>query len=789
MNIQSNNSVRNNQKPNRTSFPKFFLSNVRSMVNKLDDISGSIISNNCDIAVITETWLSSIVTDQLICIPGYVTCRRDRPDDRRGGGICTFIKSHFDFIELNHLNEPDIESQWFILRPHRLPRGINSIIMGTVYHPPQNDDNKLRTHLFNCIDSTLASHPNSAIIVLGDFNQFKPGSLCSSFKLKKLVSLPTRGNNILDQIYSSLSNYYDDALILPPVGLSDHSSVLLQPVNYRAPSVPTLRIQKRKCKTANRHALFSCLNTTNWSSLYRMNTCQEQFNLFHSTLTDAINSCLPVRSVKLHPTDKPWMTAEIKDAIKKRQRAWVNSRSLQYNMYRNKVIRLCKGARSQFYRNSISHLHDTNPKKWWDNIKVMSVLSKPTPLTSITVDGLVLKDADLAEAINESFSKVTNSISPLSFTPTPITYTPDKYIICPESVERALLSIQERKSNGPDDIPNWVLKNFASIIYRPVCSVFNSSISQGCVPSLWKCANVIPINKVPRPSSIENDFRPISLTPVLSKVLEGFVFDWLAEIIMPYVDPFQFGCVKKSSTTHALVHLIHRWLAATETPQTVVRSCLIDFSKAFDRIDHNILLNKLQLLNVPPILLNWCANFLQNRQQRVLLQSSISSWKPVSAGVPQGTKLGPLFFLVMVNDLRSTLPLYKYVDDCTVFDIFLSSTPESSVLQSELDKITEWTRSNNMKVNVSKTKEFSISFTKSNATVDELIVDRQPIELVQTSKLLGVHVSADLKWSPHIDYICAKASKRLYALRTLRRSGVPSKDLPSVFCYFIHPIL
>lgn len=154
--------------------------------------------------------------------------------------------------------------------------------------------------------------------------------------------------------------------------------------------------------------------------------------------------------------------------------------------------------------------------------------------------------------------------------------------------------------------------------------------------------------------------------------------------------------VKTSSTKHALVHLIHQWLAATETPRTVVRSCLIDFSKAFDKIEHNILLHKLHLLNVPPILLNWCANFLQNRQQRVKLAYLVSSWKPIHAGVPQGTKLGPLFFLVNA-DLSSELPIYKYVDDYTVFEVISMSATEPSVLQQEIDQISDdWTMTNNM---------------------------------------------------------------------------------------------
>ena len=113
---------------------------------------------------------------------------------------------------------------------------------------------------------------------------------------------------------------------------------------------------------------------------------------------------------------------------------------------------------------------------------------------------------------------------------------------------------------------------------------------------------------------------------------------------MPYTDPFQFGCVKRSSTTHALVHLVHSWLADLETPNTIIRTCLIDFSKAFDRVDHNILMYKLSILGVPPVLLNWCSSFLKDRQQRIKMGPYKSTSRRVIAGVPQGTKLGPIFF-------------------------------------------------------------------------------------------------------------------------------------------------
>ena len=236
--------------------------------------------------------------------------------------------------------------------------------------------------------------------------------------------------------------------------------------------------------------------------------------------------------------------------------------------------------------------------------------------------------------------------------------------------------------------------------------------------------------------SVDNDLRPISLTAVLSKVLEGFVFNWLASIIMPHIDPFQFGCLKYSSTTHALVHLIHQLLHVTEIPKTLVRSCLIDFSKAFDRIDHNILLYKLQLLSVPPLLLNWCADFLRNRQQRVMVGQSKSSWKSVCAGVPQGIKLGPLLFLVMVNGLSTALPLYEVISATAI---------DSSTLQQEINNIAQWSSVNNMKLNVQKTKEFTVSFLKNKPFFPPLTTNRQSLEAVQSTKLLGVVLSSDLK--------------------------------------------
>ena len=169
-------------------------------------------------------------------------------------------------------------------------------------------------------------------------------------------------------------------------------------------------------------------------------------------------------------------------------------------------------------------------------------------------------------------------------------------------------------------------------------------------------------------------------------MLESFVCNWLWDHLVPSLDPYQYGCMKNSSTTHALIKLTHNWLKGIDVPGNIVQTCMIDFAKAFDCIDHNIILQKLQALEVHPLLINWIADFLRNRQQRVKLADCFSNWLPKPAGVPQGTKRGPILFIVMINYLAAiptsnTDPIIKYVDDCTAFEILNRNS--SSNFQSQ----------------------------------------------------------------------------------------------------------
>jgi hypothetical protein len=219
-----------------------------------------------DVAVIIETWISADVPSTAIDLPGYSVIKYDRSDGRRGGGVCAYVKDLLPLILLSDLSNSDYESLWLLLKPYRLPGGLNSIILGVIYHPLGSDDIDLQTHITENFDSILSSHPNSGIILNGNFNQFKHQRLCSSFSLKQIVNQATRGNNILDKVFTNISKYYDTPNVVAPLGSSDHNSIVLKPFMSHANSNSRSFRFVRDARPSNRRVVREKLCQVNWST-------------------------------------------------------------------------------------------------------------------------------------------------------------------------------------------------------------------------------------------------------------------------------------------------------------------------------------------------------------------------------------------------------------------------------------------------------------------------------------------------------------------------------------------
>lgn len=234
--------------------------------------------------------------------------------------------------------------------------------------------------------------------------------------------------------------------------------------------------------------------------------------------------------------------------------------------------------------------------------------------------------------------------------------------------------------------------------------------------------------------------------------------------------------------------MLHEWLKGTDDwrKQNFIRVVLLDYAKAFDHIDPNILIRKLEAMNIPDPLLRWIESFLMGRRQRVKIGSVTSDWIEVWGTVPQGTLIGVLCFLCMINDLETDCTTIKYVDDTTIYKITNDVTDQT--LQRATDTAIAWSKRNNMKINPIKSKEMLISYAKKNPPiVPPIIIDHQDIERVTSCKLLGVMLNEKLTWDDHINMIYKKACQKLFFLTKLRRTKATSADVMKIYVATIRP--
>ena len=253
----------------------------------------------------------------------------------------------------------------------------------------------------------------------------------------------------------------------------------------------------------------------------------------------------------------------------------------------------------------------------------------------------------------------------------------------------------------------------------------------------------------------------------------------LKPTILSSIHPGQFGFIPGSSTSFALISMLHHWLRVTDGNGSTVRTALLDYRKAFDLVDHHLLTAKLFSLGVKPTTVNWIIDFLRSRQQRVKLNNNCySSWLNVPVGVPQGTRLGPWLFFVMINDPKlpgESFSMWKFADDSTVSEV-VPSSGESS-LQEVVNHISSWSHNNLFQLNPTKCKELVVCFQKTPPSYGPIKIDGVQFQKVSSAKVLGVTISNDLEWNDHVETITSKAARRLYLLSHLKRAGISSDDL------------
>ena len=334
-------------------------------------------------------------------------------------------------------------------------------------------------------------------------------------------------------------------------------------------------------------------------------------------------------------------------------------------------------------------------------------------------------------------------------------------LLCTEiQVYDLLRSLDTSKSSGPDGISARMLKNTARPIAPSITNLFNGSIRCGYPPSGWKTSSVVPIPKKPR-AEHSSDFRPISLLRIISKVLEHHFFKFINSHLAENhpLSNCQWGFQPGKSTVSALIECTHDWFLQLEK-QKEIGAVFFDFRKAFDTVPHQPLLDKLHRIGLDPHITTWIHNYLAERYQKVVLNGECSQVSHVLSGVPQGSILGPLLFLIYIDNITDIAlspesKLVLYADDILLY-CTISSRSDFNLLQNDIDPINNWASSNFMTFNESKCKLMQIS-RKGNPTtpISPLLLNGSQLEY------LGVLISSDLSWSQHIESVCSKARKIL----------------------------
>ena len=450
-------------------------------------------------------------------IPGYNIIRKDRVE-RTHGGVCVYVQNQIKVEILSNFISPSFEVLWLKLRPRKLPRGISSIVLAAIYHPPGSDNLAMIDYLIDCLTRAEAMHSNCGIILMGDLNRLRTSSISRLFKLKQLVSFPTRGERTLDVILTNISQFFVNPEKMAPFGLSDHFTISLFPkirnINTNRPRV----VKSRDIRPSNKMALGRVLSTIDWSCLDLINSCEGKVDFFNQIVSDSLNLIMPIKTRTIHNNDAPWMSDKLKRSIKNRQRALQSGNSIEFKYYRNVVNMERKKCKSSYYDCKIKNLKHVKPKNWWSAVKKISgmdTITKSDLLSNLQIDDLDnLSDIEVANKINDKFLEPLQEFQPLQITVPNNDSISNVLTVSELDVWNCLNSLNPWKSGGPDNIPSWVFKEYAMILSLPVMKIINSSYTENKLPPIWKKANIIPVPKVTPAHDINQHLRPISLTPL-----------------------------------------------------------------------------------------------------------------------------------------------------------------------------------------------------------------------------------------------------------------------------------
>lgn len=779
--------------------------NVWSLRNKMD-----LVTSHCDkyeVVAITETKLDQTIPDQKVKIHGFHTIfRKDLTID--SGGVCLQLSGNVVGERLYQFEEDDLELLWA-----KIKTSSKTFIIGTLYKNPRLPRPAFWARIQDNITTLTEVHGLTNLIILGDFNEdllnpdyYHLKDLINSFSMEQLITEPTRitshSRTLLDPILCGPGTNIQSSGVLTPF-CSDHSPVFVK--LFLGHHVTRKQSTKRKVWLFNRadwELYRNELRRIDWENIFDSN----DINKLVQSITDSILMCakkaIPTKTIRENSRDKPWMTGEIKYEMKQRntlynhaKRSGLANDFIIFKTQRNKVINLIRNAKHVFRQNQANRLANDNSteKSWWNVAKsILNPDGDNRAIPPLQHNGKVISDdKEKAEIFNEYFSSIS-TVDETNLNLPHITI-PDNQLqtltFSETDVKDQIKLLNIHKAYGPDNISPRFIKEGCAVLSAQIYRLLKILAKEKCYPQLWKVPNVVPIYKKDDPHIVSN-YRPISLLCVIGKIFEKIIFKDIYNHVREMITPAQSGFLPQHSTTTQMLEIYHNIMQGLDEKKEVcITFC--DISKAFDKVSHKALIHKLQTFGITGDLLELLKSYLTDRQQSVIIAGNISSLKPVEAGVPQGSNLGPLLFLVSNNDSVDPEVMETetrlFADDTSSYLISPYLDLEINMLQNDMNSLFRWSEKWLVKFNPAKTECMLIS-RKQNETKFDLMFNNVPVKQVETHKHLGLTLDCKGTWLHHIDEVVQKATKRIGILRNIQFIA-DRKTLGIIYKTYIRSIL
>ena len=761
--------------------------NTQSITSSFAEFEAMLTKHKFDIITLSETWLKdNPLLLNHVTIPGYKNEFNNR-DGKRGGSVGLYIREGLQYKRRDDITRKDstMEQLWLQVKSEK-----DSFLLAVFYQPSSVlADKRIWLQKFESLIAYVNTFWTGPIIITGDtninllkkdtelYNQYS--DTLENLGLKQHITKPTRkGEKLIDHIITNLDKIHSEE-VSPCDEISDHDAPYII-CNIKKPRFEPRYKYIRLEKNFDAIAFKSDVEKLPFTTVYAMETPEDKLDIFNRLILSCLDKHAPLVKQKITRPPAPWLkdidiTTKLRERDRLRQSAHTTKDQTAWNSFRNirnEIKKIIRTAKSTFYKRALS---SKRPKEVWNTIHRIlhpnpqsikadpDILNKHFNSTAQRLLNSKPKSASILNNLIKNFPENENAfcISEVSFSDT----------------RKAVLGLRNDCSTGPDKIPSKFLKLCVDEITSPLCHIINTSIKKQIFPEQWKVSKISPIPKISHPIE-PSDYRPISILPILSKVYEKLIMTQLVHHLdtNQLLSKHQSGFRKGHCTISTCIKIKDDIIKAMDRGE-VTLAVMADFSKAFDTVDFEILIRKLQKLNLSISSLKILASYLSNRRQYVQINDVESQTLPVTNGVPQGSILGPVLFNIYVYDMstKTDAACHQYADDTS---LYRHSKPKdlktcATTLNKDVNGIQGWSKDTNLIFNPKKTK--SLLFTTQQMARRHQLnfelesADGKVIERVSNFKFLGVTFSQDLKWKKHVKKATSSAYGSLKILTRLKR--------------------